>query len=545
MLRKSQADLMREVRERTADIISLNADLQEEISCRRRAERDLAEEHEMLDTIFRSISNGILVANLADEIILINRAAEDITGWSREEVIGQQISAILPVTDQFVDEQAQKHLLTNIRQTKMIGEETEYSLTTKSGSERPVSISAVPLKNADDRIVGMVAVFRDIAWRHQLEEQILRSDKISSLSSLAGGLAHDFNNFLQIFTLSLGTIKLQMIGNDNARVLLDGIEDSIMQAKGITRQLLDLTRGGTPTKHKMQLAPLLKRGVMFALQGSRVIARYEFADDLWQVDIDPQQINQVIYNLVINACQAMQGGGHLTVSARNTVIENDLGHQRHKPGQYVEVSLRDQGTGIPEEIIGSIFDPYFTTRKSGNGLGLFSCYSILKKHNGWITVVSKMNKGSLFTFYLPGYTESAQPVDSRTRQLLPGTARILVLDAKDTLRLGMSIFLKELGFQVQSVTDGAAAIKAYRESLEANQPFDVLLLDAHIPGAMAAGEIIDPLRRINGAIKVIVTGCDSTDAILVNYQKMGFKATLAKPFTPEELSLVIRKVLEA
>ena len=336
-----------------------------------------------------------------------------------------------------------------------------------------------------------------------------------------------------------------MIGNDNARALLDGIEDSIMQAKGITHQLLDLTRGGTPTKHKMQLAPLLKRGVMFALQGSRVIARYELADDLWQVDIDPQQINQVIYNLVINACQAMQGGGHLTVSARNTVIENDLGHQRLKPGQYVEVSLKDQGTGIPEEVIGSIFDPYFTTRKAGNGLGLFSCYSILKKHNGWITVVSKMNKGSLFTFYLPGCTENAQPVESRTRQLLLGTARILVLDAKDTLRLGMSIFLKELGFQVQSVTDGAAAIKAYRESLEANQPFDVLLLDANIPGAMAAGEIIDPLRQINGAIKVIVTGCDSTDAILVNYQKMGFKATLAKPFTPEELSLVIRKVLEA
>ncbi len=544
VLRESHAELLRQFRDRTADLRSINAELQQEISRRRRTERDLAAKHEMLDTTLRSISNGVLVANLADEVILINRAAEALTGWSHEDAIGQHISVVFPVIGQYQDEQAQKPLIINSRQDKITSEEKEYRLMTKIGRERPVSISTAPLKDADNRIVGMVAVFRDITWRRQLEEEILRSEKLSSLSILAGGLAHDFNNFLQIVALSIGAIKLQRIGTDDARGLLDAMEESIDQAKGITRQLLDLTSGGIPTKYKMNLGPLLKRGVKFALQGSRVIARYKIADGLWPVDIDPQQINQVIYNLVINACQAMQGGGKLTVCARNIVIDDDSGHQHLKPGHYVEVSFRDQGPGIPQEIIGSIFDPYFTTRKAGSGLGLFSCYSILKKHDGRITVISKLNRGSNFTTYLPGYPKIDKPVSSGTKKMLTGTAKILVLDAKEALRFGMSILLRELGYQVHTVAEGAAAIEAYRESRKAVRPFDVLLLDANIPGGLAAGEIIGPLRQINGEIKAIVTSGDSMDPLLENFQKMGFKAALVKPFTPEELSSVIKKVLE-
>lgn len=315
-----------------------------------------------------------------------------------------------------------------------------------------------------------------------------------------------------------------------------------MQAKGITQQLLTFARGGEPVISKMKLAPLLKEAVRFTLHGTSVEPRFIIAKDLWPVEIDSGQINQVINNLVINAVHAMPKGGQVTTTAANLFTDESQPRGPLKPGHYVEVTIQDTGVGIPPSIIDSIFDPYFTTRDEGSGLGLFSCYNILDKHGGWITVESTVDQGSTFTFYLPAQTDAVDETTG-TAEIIPGSGYLLVVDDEEDIRTGMAELLKSLNYEVDTAPDGKTALEIYSRQWEAGHPFDLVILDLILPGGMSGIDIVRHLLEINPEVKAVVSSGYANNPIMARYADFGFKGVIIKPFEVEELSMVLSRTL--
>lgn len=338
---------------------------------RRQAEEALAVEEERLSTTLRSITDGVIATDTSSNVILINHAAEELTGWSQEAAMDR------PLINVFKATRAGQPLelpLNEVLQGKVQSiQEPDCVLISRNGKEHPFAGNLAPLGDKEDHIVGMVLVFKDTSERQLLENEMIRSQKLESLGILASGLAHDFNNYLLSIMLSIATAKLKSENNAEIQDLLTSAQQSITKATAITQQLLTFSRGGEPVKLGMHLQPLIEEAVSFSLHGRQVAAKFDFPPDLWLVDIDSGQINQVTNNLVLNAVQAMPEGGILTVSARNVTIDQDDSHESLAPGHYVRVDVQDDGPGIPPNIIDSIFDPYFTTRPGGSGLGLFSC----------------------------------------------------------------------------------------------------------------------------------------------------------------------------
>ncbi len=401
-----------------------------------------------------------------------------------------------------------------------------------------------PIKKERGEPETIVSNMYDITERKKLEADILKVEKLESLGVLAGGLAHDFNNLLMGINLNVTTARLKAGQNKELRTLLQSAEDAVMRAKGITQQLLTFTRGGEPVKSKMELAPLLKEAVKFALHGTSVKPRFNIDKKLLAVEIDHGQVNQVINNLVINAVHAMPNGGQVTATATNVIVDEKQPKGPLKPGHYVEVAIQDTGVGIPPNILDSIFDPYFTTREEGSGLGLFSCYSILEKHGGWITVESEVEQGSTFTFYLPAQTDGSG-VTTEDEEIIPGSGYLLVVDDEEDIRTGMAELLESLNYEVDTAPDGKTALETYSRQWEAGQPFDLVILDLTLPGGMSGVDIFHHLREINPEVKAVVSSGYATNPIMARYADFGFKGVVIKPFSAEELSMVLSRALGA
>ncbi len=265
------------------------------------------------------------------------------------------------------------------------------------------------------------------------------------------------------------------------------------------------------------------------------------------MEIDPGQINQVLNNLAINAVQAMPEGGTLTVTTANVTVDNKHPRGPLNRGQYVKVALTDKGTGIPPEALDKIFDPYFTTKETGSGLGLFSVYSIINKHNGWITVDSEVNKGTTFTFYLPAAEEAVIPPYSKEseamRKIISGTGRILIMDDDELIRKALGRLLDDLGFETAYAPDGAAALELFKQAHSTGKPFRAAILDFSIPGGMGGVETLARIREIDPEAKAIITSGYANAPIMAHYEDYGFQGRLAKPFTAVELSEVLKEVL--
>ncbi len=383
-----------------------------DITERKKAEKALAAEQELLSTTLRSVDDAVITLDIEGHVVLMNRMAEKMIGWSTNEAMGKQASIVFGLEDEQTGEK------TALPEPQWVLHDKESPqadkpmvLITRDGDRIPVIIRTTPLNDKDSRMIGTVLAFRDVSETRQLEDERLKVEKLESLGVLAGGLAHDFNNFLTSIVLNISAAKLKSAQDPAIGQYLDATEDIIQRAKGITQQLMTFTRGGLPVKTKMPLVPLLKEAVKFTLHGSPITPTFDLPDNLWAVDIDPNQISQVVNNLVMNASQAMPRGGLIAVSTANITLVEKQTLGPLEPGQYVKVTVRDQGAGIPKELLDKIFDPYFTTKETGSGLGLYSCYNILNKHNGWITAESDVGAGSAFTFYLPAVGAPVQQVE--------------------------------------------------------------------------------------------------------------------------------------
>lgn len=423
---------------------------------------------------------------------------------------------------------------------------------------------SVPLRYVgDEEVVSLFQeVARDLSFAFEkiekdkelkyLRREQLKIGKLESLGVMAGGIAHDFNNLLVGILGNISLAKLSIKPDDSIIEYLDSAETASRRARDLTQQLLTFSKGGSPIKGEVRVPHLLRDSVKFILRDSSIKARFKINKDLHNVSADESQLNQVINNLVLNACEAMPNGGTIKISAENETISADNrslipNGDQWKPieGEYVRIRIADSGIGMTEEIMEKIFDPYFTTKNRGSGLGLSSVFSIVKSHDGILYVKSKPAKGTTFTILLPAIVapEKKQKVVSVKDAKLLEHARILIMDDESLVRNVLSGFLRSFKCTATTSEHGEEAVKTYQKAMKKN-PFDIVILDLSIPGKMGGIETARELLNIDPHVKLIVSSGYSDDDAIANYKKYGFTATLRKPYTVEELKHTLEKVLK-
>ncbi len=387
-------------------------------------------------------------------------------------------------------------------------------------------------------------IARDITERKQLQEEMFKAQKLESIGILAGGIAHDFNNILTSIIGNLSLAKLEVDSKNKLDNILTKIEKSSQQAQNLTQQLLTFARGGVPLKKVISLINLIKNSTLFALRGSNVSGEFLISDHLWPVDVDEGQINQVINNLIINADQAMPGGGVIKVGAENIVIDATQ-TILIKKGKYVKITIEDHGIGISEDHLQKIFDPYFTTKQKGSGLGLAITYSIIKRHDGYITLESQIGVGTTFHIFLPASKKKlfAKEVQKK-KSLQVGKGKVLVMDDEESVRDVAGEMLRRIGCTVELAKNGREASEFFMEAKNSGIPFDIVILDLTVPGSLGGEETIKELIKIDPKAKVIVSSGYSDDPVLSNFRKYGFSGMISKPYRIQELSKVINEVLK-
>jgi signal transduction histidine kinase/CheY-like chemotaxis protein len=384
---------------------------------------------------------------------------------------------------------------------------------------------------------------QEIIDRRRAEEELFKSRQLESLGVLAGGLAHDFNNIL---TGILGNISLAREDESAGAGLLKRLEEAenaCKMARLLANRLLTFSKGGAPVTEPTSIAELVRETAEFSLAGSKALASYDFPDDLWPVEIDRGQISQVIYNLVKNAEQAMPEGGTIRIDARNTRILPNEEPLLLKEGNYLKISVRDEGSGIPADIFPQIFDPYFTGKPGGTGLGLTSALSIVKNHRGTITVDSPPAGGVTISVYLPA-SPDRQPAFTPREDIPPaGQGRILVMDDSDIIIEVVEVMLRRLGYEPVFAKDGASAIEIYRKSIQERRQFAAVIMDLTIPGGVGGKDAVGEILALDPDARVIVSSGYADDPIMSNYRDYGFRGVITKPFELSDLGIVLHKVL--
>ena len=499
-----------------------------------------AGEAEWLKVTLSSIGDGVITTDTIGRVSMLNRVAEEMTGWTLKEASGRLLSEVF----RLVHEQTREPCTDCVNKAIELGSIVQLAgplvLISKNGSERLIADSAAPIRDAANNIIGVVLVFRDVTTELKMQADIQRSAKLESIGVLAGGIAHDFNNLLAAIAGNAGLAQMALYSNDTAqaRLSLIEVENAAIRARDLTQQLLTFSRGGAPQKNTLSIEPILREAAGFALSGSRNRCRFDIQAP-WPVHIDSGQITQVINNLLINADQAMPNPGEITIRAVNMNI-SPSDPIPVPPGPYVKVSVQDQGVGIPSESTNRVFDPFFTTKQKGTGLGLTSAYSIIKAHQGYITLEKTDDRGSTFSFYLPANPSAAKGVgNSHLARRLTHHLRILVMDDEDMIRDMLHETLISLGHEVTTVSDGRTAIVEYKNRLDKGERYDLAILDLTVPGGMGGKESIETLRQIDSSIRAVASSGYATDPVMADPTKYGFAGRLAKPYRISELQEIL------
>lgn len=508
--------------------------LNEEIAIRRKVEEELVHEKNLAQNYLDICGVIILTLDVEGNVTMINKKGCSILEYTQEEIIGKNwFDNFLPgSTGKSLKEEFYNHIKSGSFDHSDEGHES--NIITRTGTEKIINWFCSILYDENNTIIGSLSSGHDITLRKKYEEYMLNSRKLESIGLLAGGIAHDFNNIL---TSIIGNISLlKALIKDDAALLriISNAEIASERAKDLSSQLLTFSKGGTPIKKTASIVEILTESVNFILKGSNVKCDFFIKNNIFPVDIDIGQINQVINNLIINSDQAMPDGGKITIICENVTIDNE-NNGTFKPGNYVRISIKDTGIGIPEEDISKIFDPYFTTKTKGNGLGLTTTYSIIKKHEGYINVESQVGVGTSFYVYLPASKNTIENIKKDTG-IIKGTGRIIVMDDNAMLRDTMNDMLTHLGYEVKFTTNGTETIDMYKKELENGRPFDLVIMDLIIPGEVGGKETIKELLQIDPKIKAIVSSGYSNDPIMSDYQNYGFSGVLKKPIQINELS---------
>jgi PAS domain S-box-containing protein len=509
---------------------------------RKRSEEDLAAEKERLAVTLRSIADGFITIDNDGRVLMLNSIAERLTGWSQPDAAGRQLAEVFDILNEHNRRRCSHALQRIVATGHAEGIDGPTILVAHDGAERMIESNAAPIRERSNRKVGAVIVFRDVTEKLRMEEERQKADKLESLGVVAGGIAHDFNNLL---TAILGNISLAMVGSvdENANERLKSAKKATHRAQELAQQLLTFARGGAPIKQTASIGQLLRDTLSLTLHGSKVFCDFQLPLDLWPVEIDPGQVSQVINNLAINADQAMPAGGTLRITGENIDLPTGSVSLGLHSGRWVKISLKDQGIGIPSEYLKKIFDPYFTTKPKGSGLGLATVYSIVKNHGGVIGVESEPGAGSSFTFCLPASEKEVLSQNSSEVPRAPANARVLVLDDEEAICMLVTCALEPLGYEVTETNDGLSAIVAYQKAMDENRPYDLVISDLTIPGGMGGQETIKRLLEIDADVCAIVSSGYANDPVMSRHEDYGFRGMIAKPYEIDALGRKVAEVL--
>ncbi|MFC1716920.1 ATP-binding protein [Candidatus Poribacteria bacterium] len=502
----------------------------------RRIQAELAESRDKYSDLYDFAPVGYLTLSEKGLIVEANLTCASLLGIERSSLIGKPLSGFIARDDEDIFYIYRRNVLAEkTRQT------CELRMVRRDGGQFYAQLESIAMRGADNRFGRCRIVISDVSERKRIEEELQKVQKLESVGILAGGIAHDFNNLL---TGIIGNIFLARMYTDPDKISerLAEAEKVCMRTKGLTQQLLTFSRGGEPVKKISSIAVLLDDTVSLALSGSNVRYSSSIPDDLWLVKVDPGQVSQVISNILINATQAMPGGGVVEVWAENVTLEGQAVSPLRN-GEYVRLDIQDHGGGISAEHLQKIFDPYFTTKQRGSGLGLTVCYSIIEKHDGRISVESQVGIGTIFHIYLPASPGAVLQQAEAEDKLSTGMGNILIMDDEHVVRELAATTLGNIGYTVSITADGGEAVELYRKARESGHSFDVVILDLTVPGGMGGKEAIHKLIEIDSEVKAIVSSGYSNDPIMSNFTEYGFSGVIAKPYNARELTTVLSKVM--
>lgn len=510
-----------------------------DFSERMRAIEALRESEENLKITINSIGDAVISTNTDGYITRMNLVAESLTGWKRDDAIGKPLIEVFNIINELTRELAENPVEKVMKTGTIVGLANHTVLVAKDGTEYHIADSGAPIWDAKGNILGVVLVFRDVTEQLRTEQELVKMMKLESVGTLAGGIAHDFNNILTGLFGNIELAKVYLSPDHKSHKYLESAWRSLESATNLTNQLLTFSKGGEPIKETLSIGEVITETAHFSIRGSTAKLKTDIAPELWLVEADKGQLSQVISNLVINAEQSMPMGGTILVAANNVETVD---------GRYIQLVVQDTGVGIPPQYLDKIFDPYFTTKNKGSGLGLATTHSIIMRHDGRITVDSHKDMGTTFTIFLPAVEnpEGEAVVKSREgeHENPISSASILVMDDEEAVREVLGAMLTKLGYEVAYSIDGREAITQYQASYEKGTPFNVVITDLTIPGGIGGQAAAQEILKINPGAKIIATSGYATNPIMANYRKHGFKGIIVKPYRIADLKEVVQQVLE-
>lgn len=512
----------------------------EDITEQKQAEDALRESNDRFRNLVETTSDWVWEVDKNGFYTYASPKVYDLLGYQPEDILGKT-----PFDLMAPDEASRvAEIFTSIVASRRPFNDLENTSLHKDGYPVVLETSGVPILDTDDTLLGYRGIDRDITMRKNMEDELLKSQKLESVGLLAGGIAHDFNNILAVILNSITYVEKH--GGLEGKLLeyLEDTKNVTNHARSLTQQLLTFSKGGDPVRKTASISLLLKDSIDFFLSGSKIKCEFSIPPDLWPAEVDKGQISQVINNIIINADQAMPDGGEVEVVAENIELKDDT-FLSLPEGKYLKILIRDNGVGIKPENIQKIFDPYFTTKEMGTGLGLTATYSIIKKHGGNIQLNSEPGIGSTFTVYLPA-SDKELVIENKPFNKSSNIQKSKILLMEDEERLGKVVqaLLQQLGYDVDLTKDGSEAIELFQERWNSNQPFDAVVMDLTIPGGMGGKEAMKGLVKIDPNVKAIVTSGYSNDPVLANFKDYGFSGVIPKPYDVDELREKLSEILD-
>jgi len=514
---------------------------------REQAEAVLWETEKNLRLTLNSIGDGVISTDRNGRVIQLNPVAEKLSGWRSKDAIGRPLSEVFkiihPRSRQTMADPTEPILATG----ETSGLAGEAILIDTSGAEHRIAHNAAPIIDADGEISGVVLIFQNMSEQIRLQEELLKSRKLEAIAILAGGLAHDFNN---LFTGLFGNIQLAMMKLDKdhpAHPRLVAATQSFDVGINLTQQLLTFAKGGHPLLEQTDLAQVIHDAIKLSNKSENIIIVTTLPEELWQIRGDRSQLSQVFSNLLINSIHAMPEGGTLHIDAQN-ISDIKLDNAPDLSGNFVEVCISDQGSGLTAEEVSKVFDIFYSTKTEGRGLGLSIVHRIIDKHNGHVSLVSKPGVGTTVSVYLPAESSSDKisttrfandPKDSNDAV----SGHMLVMDDEEIIRVLTREMLETCGYQVETAADGDEALAKYISAENSGKPFDVVFMDLNVPKGMGGKDAIKKLLALYPKAKVIVISGYFSDDVMADFSRYGFKGRLAKPFRIEALQEELTRVM--
>lgn len=504
-----------------------------ELAERNQARAALQESARTLTNILENTTDGFFAVDPEWKFTYLNSEAEKLLERQRDDLFGKLLWEEFPELKDSPFERNYRRVMTE-------RVPVEFEASDRAGKIW-FEVHAYPGGS------GVSVFFRDMTERKRNEEERLTTSKLESLGTLAGGIAHDLNNILTVISGNIGLAQVEASPDAGSLLLyLSKADQAAQHAAHLSSQLLTFSKGGAPLKRVVSISGVLSHAAEFSLYGSNLRADIDIPVDLWKSEVDPGQIEQVVNALLLNAREAMPHGGTVRIAAHNVVLEEKAGTPL-PAGRYIKVMIADRGEGIPKDLATKIFDPYFTNKPTGSGLGLSISYSIVKKHGGILQLENSSREGSTFSFYLPATDREATPLEPplSERAFNFNHQKVLVMDDEAAIRDLTSQLLGTLGYEVTVVPDGLEAVKVYERAMCKGENFQAVILDATIRGGMGGLATIEHLRSVDANVNAIICSGYSDEAALSQFLAYGFRSALPKPFTRRELADALQRAFEA